>query len=269
MSENKSVVIESKSEKPKNKFISFLSKYGAWIVGVISICAGLSYLQYSLFGAILIILSGILALPIVYNKIKVFYKEKHNFNFSKLISSVFIILLLFVGNALVVSTTGYKDNQDKLTKESNVKMALNKESQSIESVKKAEEKSKSDEAKKEADKKKEGAVLAGIGREELEKTYNETNSKQSKFKADEYLKSLKGQTISWVAKVDNVDTDLLGVPYINMKMGIYTVRVYDSAKTYTDLNKGIVVKVDGTIKDINNVIGVAVYIDPTSITPIQ
>jgi len=88
---------------------------------------------------------------------------------------------------------------------------------------------------------------------------------QSKFKADEYKKSLIGQMVSWTARVDNVDTSFDGRPYINFKSGIYTTRGYDTAKKYVDLNRGTLVLIKGTIEDIYDFVGVDVYLNLESV----
>lgn len=115
------------------------------------------------------------------------------------------------------------------------------------------------------DKPKEGDVLEGIGRKELEDNYNKEKEK-SKLKADQYIESIKGQPVVWVGKVDNVDTNPINnTPFVTVKMGIYTVRAYDKASQFSDLEKGQLVKVTGTIESIAEFIGVDVYLDATTI----
>lgn len=115
---------------------------------------------------------------------------------------------------------------------------------------------------------KEGTVVSGIGREELEKKYNESKN-QSKFKADEYANSIKGQSVVWVAKVEDVDTNVVtNTPYIRMKMGVYSINVYDPAKKWVDLNKNTIVKIEGKINEISEFVGITVYVDADNITKI-
>lgn len=114
-------------------------------------------------------------------------------------------------------------------------------------------------------KRKEGDVISGIGRKELEDQYNEAKEK-SKFKADEYLATLKGKEVEWIGKVENFDTNPVNsTPYVTVKMGIYSVLAYDKAKSYTNLEKGQLVTIKGKLDSFFELVGLSVYVDPTSI----
>ena len=114
---------------------------------------------------------------------------------------------------------------------------------------------------------KEGSTISGVSREEVDKKYNEA-LKASKFKADEYLTTVKGQDVEWVVKVQNVDTKIDGVVYLSAKSGIYTTWINDPAKKYTSFAKDDVVKVKGKITNVVNLIGLTVELDPESVTKI-
>lgn len=115
---------------------------------------------------------------------------------------------------------------------------------------------------------KEGTVVSGISREELENTYNERKD-QSKFKADEYKDSIIGEEVVWVGRIEDVDTNPVNdTPYLNVKMGVYTVRVYDPNKEWVDLNKGTIVKIEGKISEIVELFGIDVYLEAAEVTPV-
>ena len=114
---------------------------------------------------------------------------------------------------------------------------------------------------------KEGDVISGIGRKELEDNYNQAEEK-SKLKADEYLKSIKGQSVTWIAEIKNIDTGIDGVPYIRLEMGIYSISVNSPDKKYLDLEKGQIVKLSGKIDSISNTFGLTAYITADSIEKI-
>jgi hypothetical protein len=115
---------------------------------------------------------------------------------------------------------------------------------------------------------KEGDVISGISRKDLEDKYNDIKKNQSKLKADEYKKSLVGQDVVWIAKTKDVDTGVDGVPYVSATMGVYTVRIKDPGNKFSDLNKGTLVKITGKISDIFEFVGIDVYIDATTVEAI-
>lgn len=115
---------------------------------------------------------------------------------------------------------------------------------------------------------KEGDVIKGVGRKALEDQYNSLKDK-SKLKADEYLNSIKGQEIEWIGVISDVDTSITSTPYVSIKMGIYTVRIYDKLKQYANLEKKQLVRVKGKLDSFFELVGLDVYVDPTSIEIIQ
>ena len=119
----------------------------------------------------------------------------------------------------------------------------------------------------ERNKPKEGSTLSGISREQIDKTYNNAE-KKSKLNADNYLKSIEGQEIEWVVKVQNVDTDVFGQIYIDTKSGMYSTWINDPTRKFTKFGKGDIVKVKGKISNTVNLIGLTVNIDPESVTKI-
>ena len=155
MSDQKPVIEIAKSEpteinkKPNNKIWRFVIRNKTWILGVFIILAAFNYFQYSFFGAIFALAAGILTLPPVYLKVKDYYQKKHNFKFTRLISSIAVFILFFVGFTItgVSSEPIRKAREEKLAKEKAEKIEKENLSKSEEIVKQESEKKQSEEAK--------------------------------------------------------------------------------------------------------------------------
>lgn len=118
----------------------------------------------------------------------------------------------------------------------------------------------------EANKPKEGDVISGLGRKEIEETYKQQKD-LSDLKGSQYAESIKGQKVIWVGRVSKVDNELFGTGYqITMKMGGYTVDITDTARSYGDLNEGQLIKVSATIDKLVDVFGgVTIYLKSPTI----
>ncbi|MEI6728876.1 MAG: hypothetical protein WCK98_04500 [bacterium] len=218
----------------------------SWIFGIIFILAALSAFASSFISGLFYLFAGLYILPPVH---KLIFK-KLGFILPGWTTVLIVIVLLSIGG--LSSSSKNSSSTNSSSSNSTIDLFQNKQ-EKIELTNSLGQKVTVD--------KNDSATVEGVPRKELEETYNNISKTQSKFKADEYKKSLIGKTVTWTVKVTNVDTSIDGRPYINFKSGgIYTIRGYDDAKKYVDLNKGSLVAITGKIEDIYDFIGVDVYI---------
>lgn len=225
----------------------------SWIFGILFIIGALGTASSSIAAAFFYLLAGLYILPplnkLIFNKL--------NFILPGWTAIIITIVLISLGGLSMPKSSSTETNKQSNSSTTNI---FQTSQEKIEFTTSKGEKVTID--------KNDTGTVEGISRKELEDTYNNIAKTQSKFKADEYKKSLIGTKVSWTAKVDNVDTSFDGRPYINFKSGIYTTRGYDTLKKYTDLNKDTLVLISGTIEDIYDFIGVDVYLTLDSVQTI-
>ena len=116
---------------------------------------------------------------------------------------------------------------------------------------------------------KEGDSLKGITRKELEDKYN-TEKAKSKFKADEYAKSISGQEVVWIAKASDYDsTTGKGTNYVRAYMKGLSVYVNDPSEKFTNVEKNQLIKITGKIDRVSDMLGLSVYVNADSIEIIK
>jgi hypothetical protein len=115
---------------------------------------------------------------------------------------------------------------------------------------------------------KEGDVISGVGRIEIENNYN-AQKKQSDVKAQVYADGLKGQQVVWVVRVTEVSEELFGDGYeVRATMQGYTTTIKDPSRQFGDLNKGDLIKVTANIDSLVDVIGINLYLNQATIEKI-
>ena len=113
-----------------------------------------------------------------------------------------------------------------------------------------------------ANKPKIGDSLLGPSFKQIKDEYD-TQKKLSSYKGDEYLKSLQGVQIEWVAEVSDVKEEWLGDDlYVSLTLsgGVFQdhAYIYNPSKELLALNKGQIIKVTATIKNVSDTLGVSV-----------
>lgn len=107
---------------------------------------------------------------------------------------------------------------------------------------------------------KEGDVISGPGRQEIENKYN-SEKKLSELKAQNYANSLSGTPVVWIARVDSVKEEFWGKGYeVGAYMNGYHITIQDPGKKFGDLNEGQLIKVSGKIDKLDDFIGIDVDI---------
>ncbi|WKZ27750.1 MAG: cell envelope integrity protein TolA [Candidatus Dojkabacteria bacterium] len=145
--------------------------------------------------------------------------------------------------------------------------AEEKQRQEEEAKRKQKEADDKAKAEAEANKPKVGDSLLGPSYEDIKAEYEKQN-KLSSYKGMQYLESLKGTKIVWVAEIGDVDEESFGDDlYISLLLSTGIVQnklafVDNPKPEYLNLNMKTVVKVTGTIKEVNtNFLGQTVYIN--------
>lgn len=157
----------------------------------------------------------------------------------------------------------YQENVAKVEEQKNQQALAEaeklKQEQLAQQQKVAEEKAKKE---AEANKPKVGDSLLGPSFKQIKDEYN-TQKDLSSYKGDEYLKSLQGVQIQWIAEVSDVREEWLGDDLyvsLNLSGGIFSdhAYIYNPSKELLALNKGQTIKVKATIKEVYDMFGVSV-----------
>lgn len=125
-------------------------------------------------------------------------------------------------------------------------------------------------AEAEANKPRVGDALLGPSFKEIKDEYRRQNDLSS-YKGEQYLESLKGTRVTWVAEVSDVDDQIFGdTLFISLSLasGIFEsdiAFIYEPRDGFLQLNTGTVIKVTGTIDEINKgIFGLTPYLNRNS-----
>lgn len=128
----------------------------------------------------------------------------------------------------------------------------------------AEERAK---AEAEANKPRVGDSLSGPSFDEIQDEYNRQNDLSS-YKGEQYLESLRGKRVVWIAEVSDVDDQIFGDDlYVSLSLTTALFEtdiafVYNPRPEFLQLDSGTKVKVTGTIDEINKgIFGLTTYLD--------
>lgn len=113
-----------------------------------------------------------------------------------------------------------------------------------------------------ANKPKVGDSLFGPSFKQIKDEYN-TQKELSTYKGDQYLKGLQGTQIQWIAEISDVKEEWIGDDlYISLTLsgGVFPdhAYIYNPSKELLALNKGQIIKVTATIKNVSDTLGVSV-----------
>ena len=107
-----------------------------------------------------------------------------------------------------------------------------------------------------------GDSLLGPSFKQIKDEYN-TQKELSSYKGDQYLKGLQGTQIQWIAEISDVKEEWIGDDlYISLTLsgGVFPdhAYIYNPSKELLALNKGQIIKVTATIKNVSDTLGVSV-----------
>jgi hypothetical protein len=231
----------------------------SWFFGVLFLAAGIGYITDGNFlpGIILLIGSAVLLPPIV-NIIE----EKYQFNLSGGVKVIIAFSLIFLSSMLVV-----KSDKNNKSEELGMNEAPSAHQQTIQSKTNTE---------KPTTNKKEKASTTGrrvtpISTLSMQDIINSVKNKTD-LQKENYFNSKKGLRVIWEGRVLDADSETLGRScYITIKpenVGLMdSVRLENiNCNSASKVSKGDVVRGDGKIRGIVDILGIHVYITTENLT---